>query len=201
MRMGRLLGGFWLLLLVATELVPNGQGPPLWIRLQVPVSSRHSTPGSPIEAMVVQPFNGPADFSIPAGSRLTGRIVAVSSKRPSSIRLAFDSVLVAGRELPLKTRVTQVDNARERVSADGTIIGLDPLRKRPGKVELLLLLAAHAHPVILASLETSKIVLREVEHPQVSYPAGTSRWPLRSIPTASQRQVRTTYRKQLRPTS
>ena len=107
------------------------------------------------------------------GTRLSGKVLATSSKRPSSIRFSFESISMGGREVPLKTRVVDVDNSRERVAPDGTVVGLDELRKRPGKVELLLLLAAHAHPLVLASLEVTKLALREIERPEVSYPVGT----------------------------
>jgi len=171
--MVRTFTGACLLFLLATGTLPNNEVAPLWVRLQTPVSTKHSEPGNSIEAVVVQPFTSPANLFIPVGTRLSGKVVEVSSKRPATLRISFDSVALAGRTVPFKTHVLQVDNARERVAADGTIIGLDELRKRPGKVEVLLLLAAHAHPAVLASLETSKFVLREVDHPEVSYSPGT----------------------------
>lgn len=122
---------------------------------------------------MVQPFTSPANFSIPVGARLSGKVVEASSKRPATLRISFDSVALGDQTIPFKTHVVEVDNARERVAADGTIVGLDELRKRPGKVEVLLLLAAHAHPAVLASLEASKFVAREVDHPEVSYSPGT----------------------------
>jgi hypothetical protein len=174
MKFGWLCGTLVLVLLLAAgEVGAGATSQPLWVRLQTQVSSKHSTPGSPIEAVVVQPYSGPAGLFIPMGTRLTGSVLSTSSKRPSSIRFSFQSISVLGRNVPLKTRVVGVDNAREHIASDGTIVGLNPLRKRPGKIEVLLLAAAYGDPAALASIEGAKFALREFEHPEVFYPAGT----------------------------
>jgi hypothetical protein len=147
--------------------------PPLWVRSQTELSSRHSLPGSSVEAVVIQDYSSPGGFSIPMGSELKGSIVATKRKERSALRLVFESVTIAGRDYPLKGHVLEVDNARERIEPDGTILGLEAFGKRPGKVELILLAAAFAHPAILAGAEATKYMIREVEHPEVHYPAGT----------------------------
>lgn len=167
-----LRGSIWPLFLIATGKVSAADAP-LWVRLETPVSSRHSAPHSPVEAVVVQPYSSPAGLFVPPGSRLTGTVLSTSSKRPPSIRITFTSIRVLGREFPFKSRVLEVDNARESVTSDGTIVGLDSLRKRPGKVELLLMAAVYGHPVAWASIETAKLAIREFEHPEVDFPAGT----------------------------
>ena len=162
-----------LFLSTAAYTVSKAAAAPLWARLQSQVSAKHSTPGSPVEAVVVQPYNGPAGLFIPMGARLAGRVLATSSKRPSSLRFSFESIWVLGRNFPLKTRLVEVDNARERVASDGTIVGLDLLRKRPGTIELLLLAAAYGQPEVMVFIEATKFALREFEQPDVYFPAGT----------------------------
>jgi hypothetical protein len=85
----------------------------------------------------------------------------------------FDRVTIGRRDYPIQARVAAVDNGREAIEKDGTIDALDPIRRRPGKIELLLLAAAHAHPMTLAFLEGSKFTLRELDKPSVHYAAGT----------------------------
>ena len=145
----------------------------LWVRSQAEWGSKHSAPGSRVEAMVVQDYVSPTGFVVPIGSRVNGKVVAASARKNASLRMEFDSVAVAGREFALQAHISAVDNAREVVTADGTILALDRLRKRPGKVELILLAAAYAHPAVLASVEGGKYVVREVRPPEVAYPVGT----------------------------
>ena len=160
--------------LFATAIFGAGVHPPvLWVRSQTELSSNHSQPGSRVTAVVIQDYSGSGAFSIPMGSLVTGRVVKSSRKSQSSLLLKFESVSIAGHEFPLEAHVSEVDNARERVEPDGTILGLEEFRKRPGKVESLLLAAAFAHPAILGSVEAAKYVIREVKRPEVQYPAGT----------------------------
>jgi hypothetical protein len=154
-------------------LAPAPERSPLWARLQTAVSSRHSAPGSPVEAVVTRDYASPGGFTIPMGSRLTGAVREASTEHRAALRLSFDAVAIEGRKFPLEARILEVDNARERVTPDGTILPLEPLRSRPGKLELVLLAAAHAHPALLVSLETTKYLIREAERPEVEYPAGT----------------------------
>lgn len=112
-------------------------------------------------------------FSLPVGALVEGSVLAAASKQRESLRLRFDSIHIGGQQLKFEAHVSEVDNARERVLADGTILALDPLPKKPGRIELVLLAAAHAHPMALAMLETTKLTIHELERPQVRYPAGT----------------------------
>ena len=146
---------------------------PLWVRSQTELSSRNSLPGSGVHAVVIQDYYSPDGFSIPMGSEIKGKVVATQRKNRSALRLLFESVTIAGRSYPLKGHILEVDNARERVEPDGTILGLEQFGKRPGKIELILMAAAFAHPAILASAEATKYIIREVEHPEVHYLAGT----------------------------
>jgi LssY C-terminus len=158
-------------LVLAQTRVENS--PPLWVRSQTELSSRSSLPGSRVEAVVIQDYYSPGGFSIPMGSEIKGSIVATKRKDRSALRLLFESVTIADRDYPLKGHVLEVDNARERVEPDGTILGLEEFGKRPGKLELILMAAAFAHPAILASAEATKYIIREVKHPEVHFLPGT----------------------------
>lgn len=161
------------LLTTASCLFAQTVPKPLWVRSLSELSSQHSLPGSPVEAVVTQDYVSPAGFVIPMGSKVSGTVIKSTRKSNTSLRLAFSGVSIAGRAFPLTAHVQTVDNARERVEPGGTILGLDQLPKRPGKVEMILLAAAYVHPAILVSLETTKYIVREVKKPEVHYAAGT----------------------------
>jgi hypothetical protein len=68
--------------------------------------------------------------------------------------------------------VVDVDNARETVDAEGRIIGLAWVPARPSEVETLLLSAADAYPIALASLEAGELVAGEGDRVPIEYPPG-----------------------------
>lgn len=161
------------LLITASCLLAQTPAQPLWVRSLSQLSSQHSLPGAPVEMVVTRDYVSPTGVVIPMESKVSGTVVSSIRKKNSSLRLAFNSVTIAGRSFPLTAHVQTVDNARERVEPDGTILGLDALRKRPGKVEMILIAAAYVHPALLISFETTKYVVREVKRPEVYYAAGT----------------------------
>lgn len=158
-----------MLALVCACAQTSGNDRPLRIRLSNPVTSVGLSGQGEIKAVVVAPYADRRGLRIPVGSLVSGR--AEGDRR--RLTLTFDSIRIDHVDYPMRARVQEVDNARETVTADGTILALEPLRKRPGKVEVLLLAAAHAHPMALAFVEGSKLTLREVERPSVRYSAGT----------------------------
>lgn len=170
---------FLLAVVVSVILENNANGEPwpaasqpLWVRLECSVNSAH--PDGAVQAVVLRPFPAGAGRGIPVGSQLTGRAIAETPKSRSRLQLRFDHVRIGSREYPISARVLDVDNARETVEKDGTIVALQPLRRRPGTLEAVLLAAAYAHPALLVSLETTKYVVRKVDRPEVYYPPGVN---------------------------
>ncbi|BDC49153.1 hypothetical protein F183_A14690 [Bryobacterales bacterium F-183] len=157
------------LLLYAALLLPLwAQQPLLQIRLLDPVSSTGLS-GASIRAVVLEAEG----TGVPQGSIVHGHTDGGKPQR-DRLKLLFDRITIGSRrDYPVQARILAVDNAREAIDKDGTILALDPLHKRPGKIELLLLAAAHAHPMTLAFLEGTKFTLRELEKPSVHYAAGT----------------------------
>jgi hypothetical protein len=114
---------------------------------------------------------------LPAGRTVRGRVTAVEKSRAGdgrpTLRLGFLEVAVGDdRATPVDARVVEVDNARESVDAEGRIVGLRPRRTRPGNVEFLLLLAAHAHPVMLAAFEAGRLADRRFSEAPIDYGPG-----------------------------
>lgn len=170
-------------LCAATQTEP----PPLWVRLTTPVQSANAATLSNIEAIVTAPFRASSGTRIPVGSVIKGSAGANRNR----LRPVFDRIRIKGVDYPMRAHVAEVDNAREKVTPDGTILALDALRKKPGKAELILMAAAYAHPAALAFLEGSKLLLREVEKPSVHYPVGTDiALQIESAPQVTEREER-----------
>lgn len=110
-----------------------------------------------------------------AGCDATGTIVESTTREGRRVlRVAFTGVTAPdGASLPLALAVEAVDNARESVDAAGRILGLERIRRRPSAIEDVLLLVAHAHPLLAVSEEGARILLRAGEHPAIDFPAGT----------------------------
>ena len=86
----------------------------------------------------------------------------------------------AAAELPsgaeLQVRLLAPVSSRHSRPGHGGRGGADrrpaPPRLRPSKVEVLLLLAAHAHPVVLGLAEAGKLARRQAGPPAIAYGAG-----------------------------
>lgn len=167
--MARALGAFCALL----PVLPAGTV--LSIRLSTEVSSR-SHPGSAVEAVVVVPVVLDGRETVPAGTTVRGVVVDARRKaQPDGralLELRFNEISAGGTAVPIEARVAAIDNAREAVDAEGVIHGLKPMRARPGKVEDVLILAAHAHPVVLATMEAVKLILSRTLRPEIDYRSG-----------------------------
>lgn len=156
----------------AVELAP---GSVLHARLTIPVSSRSSRAGDPVEAVVTAPVQQPGGDVDLSGCRLRGQVLTVRHgfARRAALKLRFDELVTPdGRRSRLDARVLDVDNAREAVAPDGTIVGLPGFSSRPSRAHLAVLIAAHAHPVLLAVFEAGRLAGRKVMHRAIDYGPG-----------------------------
>ncbi len=151
------------------------QGTVLQIRLRTEVSSV-SHPGAAVEAVTTQPVMAGGQEVIPMGAAVHGVVVDARRKaKPdgrAALQLLFREIVSGGSAVPISATVTAIDNARESVDAEGVIHGLKPMRARPGKVEDVLILAGHAHPVVLATMEAAKLILAHLLKPEIDYRPG-----------------------------
>jgi hypothetical protein len=149
-------------------------GTTLSVRLTAPLSSRHAKPGDPVDAVLIAPVGlGEADEVRP-GASVRGRVVEVCGHHGrAGLLVRFDRLAVGGgAESPIDARVSEVDNAREAVGADGRIVGLPGPASPPSRLHALLLLAAYEHPVALAVFEASRLMTRALEHVGIHYAPG-----------------------------
>jgi hypothetical protein len=116
---------------MAAEL-PSGTA--LSVRQHGSVGTRFSKVGDPVSAVLLSPVLQQRRVILPAGSELEGTVTMVSKmglgfrRQAASMSLAFHSIrLPNGRSVPIEARVKRVENARERVDADGRIQGIGPV--------------------------------------------------------------------------
>jgi LssY C-terminus len=155
-------------------------GTRLSIRLRDRISSKDSQVGEPVSATLIAPVQSDGKEVIPPGFLVHG---AVANPSPAHRRLnhavldlRFGSLIGINRSLAFKATVHSVDNGRESVDSEGVIHGLRPLRRSPDQLEDLLMLAAYAHPAVLASLELGRFIIAEEEKPRITYEPGVELW-------------------------
>jgi len=159
--------------------IPTGTN--LSIRLSSRLSSRHSLAGELVSSTLIAPVRVQGKELIPAGFVVRGTVAnpTPAHKRLNHAVLWLNFGELVGREnrtAAFQAKVLSVDNGRESVDSEGVIHGLRPLRRRPGEIEDLLLLAAAAHPAVLASLAVGRFIVAEEDKPHIAYEKGIELW-------------------------
>jgi len=155
-------------------------GTPLHVRLTSPVGSYASKAGMNVSAVLIAPVMTGADTLIPAGSTLAGVVTRVNRvglgivHETATLGLDFNQVtLPDGKTMDLSTRIRQVDNGRERVTKDGSILGARTTGsisyRASGYIRTMLCWEVHARLAIWAV----KMLLVQVPEPEIYYPAGS----------------------------
>ena len=112
---------------VPAHTVPSGTE--IFLRLKTPVSTTSSHLNEPVEASTERAVEVNGEIAIPLGAILSGHIAKlIPSSSPTDrakLLLQFNSLKVPGQAaIPMACHVEDVDNAREKVLADGTIQGV-----------------------------------------------------------------------------
>jgi len=120
-----LLAGWALVPALAVE-VPAGTE--LQVRLKTKIASNTSKPDDPVETTVIAPVMVNGALAIPAGVTLRGVVTGASAATDPAVRatlaLDFRDLEMGGRRIPVHTRLTAVENARESVNDKGEIQGI-----------------------------------------------------------------------------
>jgi hypothetical protein len=172
---------FVLLLLCAAGLlgVETPEGTVLQLRLKTALSSYTSKPGTPVLAEVVSPVVVNGKVVLPMRTELIGvvkeaRKVGLGfSSETAMLHLEFTKIEAPGKGLiPLKGRVTRIDDARERVDAEGRIRGIRATDTVAAKLSGYAITAASFDPMaMMFALTASQSVFR-LPDSSVVLPAG-----------------------------
>ncbi len=162
----------------SAETVPSGAI--LEVRLQQPISSYSTRTGTKISAILVAPISVAGRVVLPLGTLIEGSVVSVRKvglgvvHETAEIDLEFDRlVLPNGSTIPLKCRMTQVENARESINKRGHIQGIRSTSTMSHRASGVVGTLAFGDPIAaIFTTAGSSSVLRFSE-PEISFPVGT----------------------------
>lgn len=154
-------------------------GTELHVRLVTPVGTYASKAGNPVSAVLIAPVTVDEQTVLPEGSMLSGRVQRVAKigfgiiHETATLVLKFNEVtLPDGETFPLFTRLTDVDNSRELVIPDGSILGVRSTSsisyRFSGYIRTALLWEVHAR----LAFWVIKTLLVQVPEPEIYYPSG-----------------------------
>ena len=123
--------GVMTLALTNAVLCGAGAQPTLKVRLETPLTSYSSHPGSRFQSVVIAPYELDGRIFLPPGALVYGTV-----RRARAVGLGLiherawleiefrEYQLPDGRRFPLAGQLLQIDNARETVAKDGRIKGI-----------------------------------------------------------------------------
>ncbi|MGI8770161.1 MAG: LssY C-terminal domain-containing protein [Acidobacteriaceae bacterium] len=162
---------------LCAETIPAGTA--LEVRLQQPISSYSTRKGTKITGVLVAPVSQDGNILLPIGTAVDGTVVEVRKvgiglvHETAEIDLRLDHLVLAGGEtVPLQTRLTEVENARESINKKGRIEGIRSTSTLSHRASGIVGTLALGNPMAaIFTLTASTAVLRFSE-PEISLPAG-----------------------------
>jgi hypothetical protein len=150
------------------------------VRLLHPLSSRTAKKGMPVQAILISPGVFDGDILVPQGSEFDGALVAAHGvgwgirHETAALTIHFDSIkLPDGRTLLIDARVFHVENARETVSAAGTIQGIRATGTIGHSAENQIASLAQIDPVAYIFTSAAGPAVLGFAEPEILYNAGT----------------------------
>jgi hypothetical protein len=155
-------------------------GTVLELRLKDLVSSFHAKRGDAFRAVLIAPVRQDCRELLPAGLEVNGHVAAAKRvglgliRERARLRLQFDSLLLpGGTSVALEGTVVEVENARERLLGNGTIVGIRATDSYGHQATGMVSSVAAVDPMLmLFAFAGSSSVLRFPEA-EISYPPGT----------------------------
>ncbi len=155
-------------------------GTKLEIRLQQPISSYATQKGTRISGVLVAPLTEGGEMLLPLGTTVEGSVVAVRKvglgvvHETARIDLQFDRVVLAdGESVPLQCKVTEVENARESVDAQGRIQGIRSTATLSNRASGFVGSLAFGDPIAAIFTTAASASVLRFSEPEISLPAGT----------------------------
>ena len=155
-------------------------GTKLEIRLQQPISSYATQKGTRISGVLVAPLSERGEMLLPLGTTVEGSVVAVRKvglgvvHETARIELQFDRVVLAdGESVPLQCKVTEVENARESVDAQGRIQGIRSTATLSNRASGMVGSLAFGDPIAAIFTTAASASVLRFSEPEISLPAGT----------------------------
>ena len=170
--------GFLLILLPAlawSATLPAGTE--LHIRLTKPINSASAEPGEKVHAVLIAPVAG-----IPPGAQVEGTVSAVEAAPTAAnateeharatMLLDFNQIRLGDRMLPMHTRLSEVENARESVDESGRIVGLSSKDMLTNRIEQGIQKLGQRYSGLAGLLEGVRGAVLHDADPNIAYDAG-----------------------------
>jgi opacity protein-like surface antigen len=155
-------------------------GTKLEIRLQQPISSYATRKGTRISGVLVAPLTEGGEMLLPLGTTVEGSVVSVRKvglgvvHETARIQLQFDRVVLSdGDSVPVQCRITEVENARESVDAQGRVQGIRSTATLSNRASGLLGSLAFGDPIAAIFTTAASASVLRFSEPEISLPAGT----------------------------
>jgi LssY C-terminus len=155
-------------------------GTNLEARLSIATGSRISHPGDRIEATVIAPASVGARILVPDGSVLSGVIENVSriglglKHTTAAIGYNFDALrLRDGETILIKSKVVEVETAKELVNVNGTVQGIHPMASLSSTLDFFAVPLLCVTPPVGAPVWAIKSLVAPPADPEIYLPAGT----------------------------
>lgn len=115
--------------LAVQTAAPVPAGTVLYLHLQTAVSTKTSKEGQPVTAMVSREILAQGGVAVPIGATLKGTIAkcteATETDERASLLLSFTKLTIPGEgDVSVTGHISGVGNARETLTADGTVVGV-----------------------------------------------------------------------------
>jgi opacity protein-like surface antigen len=155
-------------------------GTKLEIRLEQPISSYATKKGTKISGVLVAPLTEGGEMLLPLGTTVEGSVVSVRKvglgvvHETARLDLQFTRVVLAdGTNVPLQCRVTEVENARESVDAQGRIQGIRSTATMSNRASGFVGSLAFGDPIAAIFTTAASASVLRFSEPEISLPAGT----------------------------
>ncbi|MEO6965079.1 MAG: LssY C-terminal domain-containing protein [Acidobacteriaceae bacterium] len=162
----------------AAETLPAGTT--LEVRLEQPISSYSTKKGAKISCILITPVEQDGKIVLPLRTTIDGTVVEIRKvglgfvHETAQVDLVLKQIVLAdGRIIPLESRMTQVENARERVDKEGRIDGIRSSSTLGHRTAGIMGTLAFGDPIaaIFANAASSSVL--RFSEPEISFPAGT----------------------------
>jgi len=161
----------------ADELPP---GTTIAVRLSGATGSHVSHAGDPVDGMIIAPVLLHGSVLVPQGATVFGTVASVRRlgfglrHLTASIVYRFRTLqLPDGETTPIETRLIEVEMAKERVNADGSVGGIHPTANLSSSVSFYALPFLYATPAVAGPALAIKFLIARSPDPEIYFPAGT----------------------------
>lgn len=159
------------------ELAP---GRILLIRLTHSVASFSARKGSDVEGIIIAPVADGGQIVIPMGAQVSGTVVSATRvglgliHETARLTISFNRLVQPdGTVVPLRTQVTEIENARESVDKQGRVNGIRSTGTIGYRANNTIAGFAMLDPIAYVYVNVASARVLRFSEPEIWFPAGT----------------------------